>query len=165
MAESANSGGGGLLQLEFGQAMSDFRAMFPEMDSDVIETVLRSNNGAVDATIDNLLLMSADNAKESSGNDCLPSRHLQQQQGREQLLLQLDEGHRRPDGDAPPNYGQATNLPQLSGSANETDLINLEVSNPPAASDFFSAHQKQKYLSDFAAGSSAADAFLVSVKL
>lgn len=47
-------------QLEFYQAMSDFKTMFPEMDEDVIEAVLRSNNGAVDVTIDQLLGMSTD---------------------------------------------------------------------------------------------------------
>ena len=40
--------------------MSDFKIMFPSMDGDVIEAVLRANGGAVDATIDNLLTMSAD---------------------------------------------------------------------------------------------------------
>lgn len=53
-------------QLEFTQAMTDFKIMFPSMDVDVIEAVLRSNNGAVDTTIDQLLSMSADN---ETGND------------------------------------------------------------------------------------------------
>jgi len=47
-------------QLEFNQAMTDFKIMFPNMDVDVIEAVLRSNNGAVDTTIDQLLAMTAD---------------------------------------------------------------------------------------------------------
>lgn len=49
------------LQLEFAQAMSDFKTMFPDMERDVIEVVLRANQGAVDATIDQLLAMSTDN--------------------------------------------------------------------------------------------------------
>lgn len=49
------------LQLEFAQAMSDFKTMFPDMERDVIEAVLRANQGAVDATIDQLLAMSIDN--------------------------------------------------------------------------------------------------------
>ncbi|XP_055378618.1 CUE domain-containing protein 1 [Condylostylus longicornis] len=52
------------MQLEFSQAMSDFKTMFPEMDRDVIEAVLRANQGAVDATIDQLLTMSTDNQNE-----------------------------------------------------------------------------------------------------
>ncbi|RZF36550.1 hypothetical protein LSTR_LSTR010661 [Laodelphax striatellus] len=51
-------------QLEFHQAMADFKVMFPAMDDDVIEAVLRSNQGAVDATIDQLLAMTTDNENE-----------------------------------------------------------------------------------------------------
>ncbi|XP_071508940.1 uncharacterized protein [Diadema antillarum] len=47
-------------QLDFTQAMADFQRMFPSMDREVIETVLRSNNGKVDETIDQLLALSAD---------------------------------------------------------------------------------------------------------
>ncbi|XP_014276275.1 CUE domain-containing protein 1 [Halyomorpha halys] len=53
-------------ELEFNQAMQDFKTMFPTMDVDVIEVVLRSNQGAVDATIDQLLSMSSDNEMERS---------------------------------------------------------------------------------------------------
>ncbi len=49
------------MQLEFEDAMSDFKTMFPEMEKEVIEAVLRANQGAVDATIDQLLAMSVDN--------------------------------------------------------------------------------------------------------
>ena len=44
--------------------MSDFREMFPTMEDDVIEAVLRANDGAVDATIDQLLTMSIDAGQE-----------------------------------------------------------------------------------------------------
>ena len=44
-------------RLEFNQAMDDFTTMFPNMDYDIIECVLRANSGAVDATIDQLLQM------------------------------------------------------------------------------------------------------------
>ncbi|CAI9715776.1 domain-containing 1-like [Octopus vulgaris] len=47
-------------QLDFYQAMSDFKHMFPSMEEDVIEAILRANDGAVDATIDQLLTMSVD---------------------------------------------------------------------------------------------------------
>ncbi|RWS08739.1 CUE domain-containing protein 1-like protein [Dinothrombium tinctorium] len=71
-------------QLEFSQAMRDFKTMFPEVDEDVIEAVLRSNNGAVDATIDHLLVMSVDSENEKlrtelenseSNNDEVPPRY------------------------------------------------------------------------------------------
>ncbi|XP_034276619.1 CUE domain-containing protein 1 isoform X1 [Pantherophis guttatus] len=58
-------------RLEFNQAMEDFKTMFPNMDYDIIECVLRANNGAVDATIDQLLQMNLDCSEcdESSDSD------------------------------------------------------------------------------------------------
>lgn len=43
--------------LNFRQAMDDFKIMFPDIDRDVIETVLRANNGVVQSTIDQLLVL------------------------------------------------------------------------------------------------------------
>ena len=65
-------------QLEFTQAMRDFHTMFPMLDDDVIEAVLRSNNGVVDSTIDQLLTMTVDcddqksGIQESSCQDSIP---------------------------------------------------------------------------------------------
>lgn len=56
-------------RLEFNQAMEDFKTMFPTMDYEVIECVLRSNNGAVDATIDQLLQMSIDGQGSDDSSD------------------------------------------------------------------------------------------------
>ena len=84
-------------QLEFNQAMTDFKVMFPDMDADVIEAVLRANNGAVDTTIDHLLAMSADNDLKQDSDQPPPAYTGQ-----------------------PPSYQQATN------EAVTDDLINLE---------------------------------------
>jgi hypothetical protein len=46
--------------LNFYESMYHFKKMFPVLDSDVIETVLRSNGGCVDKTIDQLLIISTD---------------------------------------------------------------------------------------------------------
>jgi len=51
--------------LAFDQAMADFHVMFPDMDTEVIETVLRANKGAVDATIDQLLALAEEEEKEA----------------------------------------------------------------------------------------------------
>lgn len=65
-------------QLEFSEAMNDFKHMFPTLDREVIEAVLRANNGLVDATIDQLLSMGIDmegcsTASRQSQNPPLPS--------------------------------------------------------------------------------------------
>jgi len=60
-------------QLDFQEAMRDFKFMFPEMDSDVIEAVLRANHGAVDATIDQLLTMNTDYENEKVRHPSLGS--------------------------------------------------------------------------------------------
>ncbi|NWT61016.1 CUED1 protein, partial [Erythrocercus mccallii] len=63
-------------RLEFNQAMEDFKTMFPSMDYDIIECVLRANNGAVDATIDQLLQMNLDGSgcdDSSDSEDSIPA--------------------------------------------------------------------------------------------
>lgn len=56
-------------RLEFNQAMDDFKTMFPNMDHDIIECVLRANSGAVDATIDQLLQMNLEGGGGSAYED------------------------------------------------------------------------------------------------
>lgn len=54
--------------------------MFPNMDYDIIECVLRANNGAVDATIDQLLLMNLDGSgydDSSDSDDSIPPEILE----------------------------------------------------------------------------------------
>ena len=46
-------------QLKFAQAITHCEAMFPDMDEEAIEAILRYNKGAVDATMSNLWTMSA----------------------------------------------------------------------------------------------------------
>lgn len=60
-------------QLEFSEAMKDFKHMFPTLDREVIEAVLRANNGLVDATIDQLLSMGLD--MEGCGTAPTQSEH------------------------------------------------------------------------------------------
>nr|XP_034995188.1 CUE domain-containing protein 1 isoform X3 [Zootoca vivipara] len=67
-------------RLEFNQAMEDFKTMFPNMDYDIIECVLRANNGAVDATIDQLLQMNLDGSgydDSSDSDDSIPPEILE----------------------------------------------------------------------------------------
>lgn len=53
-------GGGGKGPLDFYESMYHFKKMFPKLDSDVIETILRANNGQVDKTLDQLLTLNVD---------------------------------------------------------------------------------------------------------
>uniref|UniRef100_A0A8D0L1P6 CUE domain containing 1 n=1 Tax=Sphenodon punctatus TaxID=8508 RepID=A0A8D0L1P6_SPHPU len=67
-------------RLEFNQAMEDFKTMFPNMDYDIIECVLRANNGAVDSTIDQLLQMNLDGSgydDSSDSDDSIPPEILE----------------------------------------------------------------------------------------
>ena len=60
--------------LNFQKAMSDFHTMFPELDHDVIEAVLRANNGVVQTTIDQLLeLQESTIVEKAQSNPVLPS--------------------------------------------------------------------------------------------
>uniref|UniRef100_A0A665VV12 CUE domain-containing protein n=1 Tax=Echeneis naucrates TaxID=173247 RepID=A0A665VV12_ECHNA len=107
-----NGGGGGqgqlnnsrpnrqVRRLEFNQAMEDFKTMFPSMDYEVIECVLRSNNGAVDATIDQLLQMSIDGQgsdDSSDSDDSIPAEILER-------TLEPDSSDEEP----PPVYSPPT---------------------------------------------------------
>ncbi|XP_024287111.1 CUE domain-containing protein 1 [Oncorhynchus tshawytscha] len=79
---NSRPGGSGrtVRRLEFNQAMEDFRTMFPSMEQDVIECVLRANHGAVDSTIDQLLQMSLDghgSNDSSDSEDSLPPEILE----------------------------------------------------------------------------------------
>ncbi|XP_063061283.1 CUE domain-containing protein 1b isoform X2 [Engraulis encrasicolus] len=87
-------------RLEFNQAMEDFKVMFPTMDYEVIECVLRSNSGAVDATIDQLLQMSIDGQgsdDSSDSDDSIPPEILER-------TLEPDSSDEEP----PPVYSPPT---------------------------------------------------------
>ncbi|NXC44087.1 CUED1 protein, partial [Penelope pileata] len=95
-------------RLEFNQAMEDFKTMFPNMDYDIIECVLRANNGAVDATIDQLLQMNLDGSggdDSSDSEDSIPPEILER-------TLEPDSSDEEP----PPVYSPPTYESQVLGS-------------------------------------------------
>merc|ERR1739844_501582 len=99
-------------QLEFTQAMTDFKVMFPDMDAEVIEAVLRANNGAVDTTIDHLLTMTADNEAE---------KHPETHRSPSTAVSTASRVDQPPAySGQPPSYQQATNNEAITD-----DLINL----------------------------------------
>ena len=65
---SSTSSSSGVTQLEFNQAMSDFKHMFPDMEEDIIEAILRANNGVVDTTIDQLLQINNETQEKKKRN-------------------------------------------------------------------------------------------------
>uniref|UniRef100_A0A8C3KMC7 CUE domain containing 1 n=1 Tax=Calidris pygmaea TaxID=425635 RepID=A0A8C3KMC7_9CHAR len=95
-------------RLEFNQAMEDFKTMFPNMDYDIIECVLRANNGAVDATIDQLLQMNLDGSgcdDSSDSEDSIPPEILER-------TLEPDSSDEEP----PPVYSPPAYESQAFGS-------------------------------------------------
>ncbi|NXL79442.1 CUED1 protein, partial [Leptocoma aspasia] len=95
-------------RLEFNQAMEDFKTMFPNMDYDIIECVLRANNGAVDATIDQLLQMNLDGSgceDSSDSEDSIPPEILER-------TLEPDSSDEEP----PPVYSPPAYESQVLGS-------------------------------------------------
>ncbi|NXG66156.1 CUED1 protein, partial [Hemiprocne comata] len=95
-------------RLEFNQAMEDFKTMFPNMDYDIIECVLRANNGAVDATIDQLLQMNLDSSgcdDSSDSEDSIPPEILER-------TLEPDSSDEEP----PPVYSPPAYESQVLGS-------------------------------------------------
>lgn len=115
--ESQEARASGVTQLEFTQAMNDFKTMFPEMDADVIECVLRSNNGAVDSTIDQLLQMSSDAEKEKvRESPQQPSSSSSRPQNPNLLdIASNNEFPPRYSTTPPPSYHQA--VPDVAASA------------------------------------------------
>ncbi|XP_044143350.1 CUE domain-containing protein 1 [Bufo gargarizans] len=93
-------------RLEFNQAMEDFKTMFPNMEYDIIECVLRANNGAVDATIDQLLQMNLHDGTfddSSDSDDSIPQEILER-------TLEPDSSDEEP----PPVYSPPTYDVRLS---------------------------------------------------
>lgn len=134
-------------QLDFFQAMSDFRQMFPTMEDDVIEAVLRANDGAVDATIDQLLTMSIDAGKEDVIDPVTHTVVLQS-------FCPKYEDHEttsKTEEDSPPSYSEAMRSgtsqdqaqsiwttpiqPKVSGTSAlpSSNLLDLDIGELPSA--------------------------------
>ncbi|XP_038549226.1 CUE domain-containing protein 1b [Micropterus salmoides] len=154
-SRSSGSGGGGggsgqgqlnnsrpnrqVRRLEFNQAMEDFKTMFPSMDYEVIECVLRSNNGAVDATIDQLLQMSIDGQDSddsSDSDDSIPPEIL------ERTLEPDSSDEEPPPVYSPPSYDMhiydrkypespPTPLPRFEAEAGHQQVRSYRNWNPP----------------------------------
>ena len=104
--------------LNFYQAMSDFQTMFPHIEKDVIEAVLRANDGVVQTTIDQLLELSQTAEDESPTED-----------------------HHHPPGyhespnftdDLPPSYDEVENeiLSEFAREAQEFESRRLSCTSP-----------------------------------
>ena len=105
-------GGGGniglpVTQLDFEQAMRDFKTMFPMMEADVIEMVLRANNGAVDVTIDQLLAMSGESETENRSKSQHSMPPASQVGNKTDVPLDIFTGNTNSGFTPPPSYHQA----------------------------------------------------------
>ncbi|KAL4224351.1 CUE domain containing [Mactra antiquata] len=95
-------------QLDFFQAMSDFKSMFPTLDDEVIEAVLRANDGAVDATIDQLLTMTID--EDMSSVKMMEGASFNSPQ-MAQYIDGEATGRETGTEDSPPSYSEAMRTP------------------------------------------------------
>lgn len=112
-------------QLDFYQAMDDFKTMFPLMENDVIEAVLRANDGAVDATIDQLLTMSID-TEGSESPVSIPSELISP------LSDDCPEYNEERTEDSPPSYTEAVHS-QATGSIWTTPISSQAKDHTPAS--------------------------------
>jgi hypothetical protein len=103
--------------LNFYESMYHFKKMFPKFDSDVIETVLRANNGSVDRTIDQLLTMAADNEIIEMANDTRSTNNNSNQ------LASYDTTGL----DLPPSYESLITSQITSNGTNNNNFINPQV--------------------------------------
>jgi hypothetical protein len=66
---TSNNKNGTSTALDFYESMYHLQKMFPKLDSEVIESVLRSNQGQVDKTLDQLLTITMDDELNEIGQD------------------------------------------------------------------------------------------------
>ncbi|RUS70317.1 hypothetical protein EGW08_021923 [Elysia chlorotica] len=144
-------------QLEFSQAMSDFCYMFPETDEEVIEAVLRANNGMVDATIDQLLTMNIDadvNDDDDLSDKILQTleRDLQQQQTQPSHTSQINAaglpvhqlGSRRSGRESKPSSRKSA-----SGETSEKSLVSKDSEDcPPSYTEAVQSHLSHHHRSN-----------------
>ncbi|XP_030244346.1 CUE domain-containing protein 1 isoform X2 [Drosophila navojoa] len=104
------------LQLEFSQAMADFKKMFPDIDREVIEAVLRANLGAVDQTIDQLLAMSTDNQSLINLSDT--DREVRRNHQQQIIIDAMDSGPENTVPAVTPNAGHTQLLSTTAASPN-----------------------------------------------
>lgn len=122
----ARSASSSVTQLDFNQAMADFKTMFPEVDEDVIECVLRANNGAVDATIDQLLSMSSDSEVEKERVSSKPVNVPQHPHSHNLLSLDDEDDHPAMSAQTPPpSYNQAVPLYSSTATLSSRDRESL----------------------------------------
>lgn len=113
-------------QLDFFQAMSDFKNMFPTLDDEVIEAVLRANDGAVDATIDQLLTMTIDEDMSSVKTVETSSLTMPKYEDRGLACggVPLQE-------DSPPSYSEAMRTPGPTDQAQSIWTTPIGHPSPP----------------------------------
>ena len=93
--------------LNFYESMYHFRKMFPNIDSDVIECVLRGNSGAIDKTIDQLLTLN----QNENENESIPTKT-------KKTSLYTNDIHNENSSDQPPSYTEF-----MSSKTLTTDVV------------------------------------------
>ncbi|XP_077021003.1 CUE domain-containing protein 1 [Tamandua tetradactyla] len=121
-------------RLEFNQAMDDFKTMFPNMDYDIIECVLRANSGAVDATIDQLLQMNLEGGGGSVYEDSSDSEDSIPPEILERTLEPDSSDEEPPPVYSPPAYHMHMfDRPYLPAPPTPPPRIDMLGSGPPVS--------------------------------
>lgn len=122
--------------LNFYESIYNFKKMFPNLDHEVIETVLRSNSGSVERTIDQLLTMTQD----IEISEAVQSIQTESTVSRSTLCSQIvDESN-----DQPPSYNELMSMKFVEAKTTvmrEQPVDSVVVKDQPRSSSLISSQK------------------------
>ncbi|PAA89408.1 hypothetical protein BOX15_Mlig021964g1 [Macrostomum lignano] len=117
---AAAAASSGPRQLDFYEAMSDFQTMFPSLDPQLIECVLRDNNGVVHTTVDSLLRLS-ESAPGSAALAMSKRRQAAVDSKAEPAIVGSPVAAAAKPDDLPPSYEQALRASQRPAGSGQQE--------------------------------------------
>jgi hypothetical protein len=143
-------------QLNFYESIYNFKKMFPNLDYEVIETVLRSNNGNIDKSIDQLLTMSTDAEVIEAATAADKTTRSSVQNSTFAASAHMPQ-NLNDSTDQPPSYSELVSMNLIENNTTPTENLSANLSNNDSysikKSDNKSSSQRQSELisrTDFA---------------